>query len=137
MTDAPPRADVVRIGTVLPLGQERANGLQTPSRAGGVSVALGLLSALTMPVAIFATRYSSAYELLHAGVAIPIALGLGIAAVVASRRARRSLRHSLGASGARRNARIGWLLGTLGICLAATGAIAVAVYGLLTYVGST
>jgi hypothetical protein len=137
VTDNPAPADVVRIRTVLPDGQQRANGLQSPTRAGGVSVVLGALSALTMPLAIFATRYSGAYELLHAGLAIPIALGLGVGAVVASRQARRTLRHSLGQDGIRRSARIGWVLGTLGICLAATGTIAVAVYGLLTYVGST
>jgi hypothetical protein len=127
---------VVRIQAVVS-DSERVNGRQAVTRSGGVSIILGLLSALTMPIAIFATRYSGSYELLHAGAVIPIALALGIGAIVASRRARRSLRHSLGSSGIRRSARIGWLLGTLGICLALTATLSVAVYGLLTYVGST
>jgi hypothetical protein len=122
-----------------PLTTTRApaqNGRPQRDGAGTIGVVLGLLSALTMPVAIFATRYSGSYELLHAGVAVPLALGLGIGAVVVARRARRSLGHSLGRRDIRRRARTAWLLGTLGICLGLTAAIALAVYGLLTVAGS-
>jgi hypothetical protein len=112
------------------------NGRPQRDGSGTIGLALGLLSALTMPVAIFATRYSGSYELLHAGVAVPLALGLGVGAIVIVRRTRRSLGHSLGRRDIRRRARIAWLLGTLGICLGLTAAIALAVYGLLTVAGS-
>ena len=92
---------------------------------------LGLLASLTMPVAIAATRYSRSYELLHAGFAIPLALVLGIFAVVLARRARALDRASLGRAGGGRAARIGRLLGILGVCMAASASIALAVYAVL------
>jgi hypothetical protein len=98
------------------------------------SVVLGLLATATMPVAIVATRYSESYELLHAGFAIPVAVVLGIAAVVLARRARALDRATLGKAGGARAARIGRLLGILGLCLAASATIAVAVYELLVAV---
>jgi hypothetical protein len=95
------------------------------------SAVLGLLAALTMPVAVFGTRYSSSYELLQAGFAIPLAAGLGIAAVVLARKARRVEQVTLGRAGGGKSGRIGRLLGILGICMAASAAIAVAVYEVL------
>ena len=127
---------MVPLSAVLSDGQGRVNGRQATTRAGSFGVLLGLVSALTMPVAIFATRYSGSYDLLHAGVAIPLALGLGVGAVIVARRTRRSLGHSLGRPDIRRRAHIAWLLGTLGICLGLTATIAVSVYGLLTLAGS-
>ena len=100
-----------------------------------VAVAVGLLSAATMPVAIVATRYSGRYELLHAGFAIPVAGALGILAIWLARGAVRHDDARLGRAGGRGAARLGWGLGVLGIALAATGLVAVAVYGLLTYLG--
>ena len=103
-------------------------------RAVGAVVA-GFLSTATMPVAILATRYSESYDLLHAGLAIPVGLLLG---VVALRLARGALRHDdvrLGRAGGRRAARLGRALAVLGIALAATCVVALAVYGLLTYLG--
>jgi hypothetical protein len=99
------------------------------------AVALGLLSAATMPVAIVATRYSESYELLHAGFAIPVAIGLGIVAIWLARGALRHDDARLGRAGGRGAARLGRALGVLGIALAATGLVALAVYGLLTYLG--
>jgi hypothetical protein len=87
-----------------------------------------------MPAAIVATRYSASYELLHAGFAIPVAAALGILAVVLARRARRLDRATLGKAGGLRAARIGRLLGILGICMASSATIAVAVYELLVAV---
>jgi hypothetical protein len=99
------------------------------------SVVLGLLAAATMPVAIVATRYSESYELVHASFAIPLAVLLGVAAI---RLGRGALRHDdvrLGRAGGRREARVGRALGVLGLALAATALVALAVYGLLTYLG--
>ena len=88
-----------------------------------------------MPVAIYATRYSESYELLHAGFAIPLALALGGGALFAARLARRrnSLRLELG--GPARGPRLGAALGVLGIALASSALVAVCVYGVLTYLG--
>ena len=99
------------------------------------AVAVGLLSAATMPVAILATRYSASYELLHAGFAIPVGVALGLLAIWLARGALRHDDARLGRAGGRGVARIGRALGVLGIALAATGLVAVAVYGLLTYLG--
>ena len=98
------------------------------------SVVLGLLAAATMPVAILATRYSETYELIHAAFAIPFAIAFGIMAVVLARRARELERATLGKAGGARAAQIGRLLGILGLCMAASATIAVAVYELLVAV---
>ena len=95
------------------------------------SVVLGLLAAVTLPVAIAATRYSKSYELLHAGFAIPVAVVFGIAAVVLARKAHALERATLGKAGGSGAARAGRLLGILGLCMAASATIAVAVYELL------
>jgi hypothetical protein len=99
------------------------------------AVAVGLLSAATMPVAILATRYSGSYELLHAGFAIPVAIVLGALAISFARTALRHDDARLGRAGGRRVARLGRALGVLGIALGSTGIVALAVYGLLTYLG--
>jgi hypothetical protein len=95
------------------------------------SVVLGTLATLTMPVAIVATRYSNSYELLHAGFAIPVGAALGIAALVLARRARALDQATLGRAGGTKAASVGRFLGILGLCVAASAAIALAVYGLL------
>jgi hypothetical protein len=95
------------------------------------SFLLGLLAALTLPEAIGATRFSNRYELLHAGFAIPGALVLGIGAIALARRARRLDQASLGRSRLTGLGRVGRLLGILGICMAASATIAVAVYEVL------
>jgi hypothetical protein len=95
------------------------------------SAALGLLSALTLPVAVAATRYSDSYDLLHAGFAIPVAAASGIAAVVLAGRARALDRATLGRASGRRSARMGRILGILGLCLTASATISLAVYGVL------
>jgi hypothetical protein len=96
-------------------------------------VVLGVLAVATMPVAIGLTRYSGSYELLHAGLAIPIGFAFGIAAILVARRARALDAARLGRAGGRKAASIGRLLGIAGICLASSALIAVAVYGLLVY----
>ena len=95
------------------------------------SVVLGALSALTLPVAIVATRYSDSYDLIQAGFAIPLAAALGIAAVVLERKARALESATLGRAGGAKAARAGRLLGILGICMASSATIAVAVYEVL------
>ena len=105
------------------------------SRAEWGSVVAGAASVATLPVAIYTTRLSASYDLLHAGFAIPIAAILGVVAIALARRAER--RSSLRLSGrSSRAAMAGRVLGIVGLCVAASALVALGVYGLLQYVGS-
>lgn len=95
------------------------------------SAALGLIAVVVVPAAIVASRYFESYDLLHAAFAIPLAVALGIGAVVLARRARALNQATLGSAGGARTARAGRLLGLLGLSVAASATIAVAVYGVL------
>jgi hypothetical protein len=99
------------------------------------AVIVGLLAVATMPVAILVTRYSDSYDLLHSAFAIPVAVVLGAVAIGLARGALRHDDMRLGRAGGRRAARVARALGVLGIAVAATCLVAVAVYGLLTYLG--
>jgi len=116
---------------------DAATGSEARAGNGRAVAALvtGLLSTATMPVAILGTRYSGSYELLHAGFAIPVAVALGVVAVALARGAFRHDDLRLGRAGGRGAARLGRALGVLGISLGATGTVALAVYGILTYLG--
>jgi len=92
---------------------------------------LGVISTVTLPAAILGTRYSASYDLLHAGYAIPLVVLTGIAALVLARRARALDRATLGGTKGGRAATWGRSLAILGLCLAASATISVAVYGLL------
>jgi hypothetical protein len=97
---------------------------------------LGLASVATIPVAVYVTRFSERYELLHAGFAIPLGAGLGLAALAVSRRARLRRTVSLADSGGSRIAVAGRVLAIVGLCIAAAALVSLGVYGLLEYVGS-
>jgi len=96
----------------------------------------GLVSCATLPLAVYLTRFSDAYDLLHAGFAVPLAAGLGLVALALARRASIRTRASLnvGAGGSLQTA--GRVLGVIGLCMAASALVALSVYGLLEYVGS-
>jgi ABC-type Fe3+ transport system permease subunit len=103
--------------------------------AGWGSAFAGALSVATLPVAIYLTRFSDEYELLHAAFALPVAALFGILAVVLARRARRL--DSLALSGRpSRPAGVGRVLGVIGLCMVASALVALGVYWLLEYVGS-
>jgi hypothetical protein len=93
------------------------------SAAAWGSFLTGLASVATLPIAIYLTRFGESYELLHAGFAIPIAAGLGFVALALARRAR--FRSALTLGGERRVnlARVGRVLGVIGLCMAAAGVI--------------
>lgn len=120
------------------MGARAATGSEAGTSGNARSaaaVAVGLAAAATMPVAILATRYSGSYELLHAGLAIPVAVVLGGLAIVLAHGALRHDDMRLGRAGGRGAARLGRALGVLGVAFAATCAVALAVYGILTYLG--
>ena len=103
--------------------------------AAWASLVAGLASVATLPVAVYATRFSDAYELLDAAFAIPVALALALVSLACARRARRRQALRLG-EGQNGLLSAGRLLGILGACMAASALVSLAVYGLLEYVGS-
>ena len=96
----------------------------------------GLASIAALPLAIYATRFSESYDLLHAGFAIPVAAGLGLASLALARRARLQYSLTLEGDGRVGLASVGRVLGIVGLCMAAAGVVALGVYELLEYVGS-
>lgn len=86
-------------------------------------------------MAVYATRLSDRYDLLHSAFAIPVAGVFGLLAVRLARRVRRRDAIRLGRSDSRAG-RVGRLLGVVGLCMAASALVALAVYGLLEYVGT-
>jgi len=108
----------------------------TGIRSARGSLLVGLASVATLPAAVYATRFSDAYDLLHAGFAIPVAVALGALALVLAARSRRQRALRLGRGGGETAARVGRLLGMLGIALAAAGVVSLVVYGLLEYAGT-
>ena len=108
---------------------------QSGSGAARGSVVAGLASIVTLPLAIYATRFSDEYELLHAGFAIPVGVALGALALALARRAQRQASLSLSGTGSA-TARIGRALGVAGLCIASAAVVSLLVYGLLEYVGS-
>jgi peptidoglycan/LPS O-acetylase OafA/YrhL len=106
------------------------------SSAGAWALVLGVLSAVTVPVAVAATRYSGSYDLMHAGFAIPFGIALGAGAVALARRARRRGALEVTRTASTGRARAGRALGILGIAIASSATVSLAVYGVLTYLGN-
>jgi hypothetical protein len=102
-----------------------------PNGRARASVLVGLLAVAAMPAGILLAAYSSRVDLTYAAAAIPVAIGLGSVAVALSRSARRHSQISLGRVGGLASARIGGVLGLLGLYLAAMALLAIAFFGLL------
>jgi len=107
------------------------------SRAAWGSLVAGFASVAVLPAAVYLTRFSGKYDLLHAGFAIPVAAALGVVALVLARRAQRRTSISISGGGAGRTAVAGRVLGIVGLCVAASALVALGVYELLSYVGSS
>jgi hypothetical protein len=106
------------------------------SGAAWGSVIAGIASVATLPVAVYLTRFSDSYDLLHAGFAIPIAVAFALGALALARRARRRTSISLRAGSGGGVATAGRVLGIVGLCMAASALVALGVFELLEYVGS-
>ena len=104
--------------------------------AARASLLTGLASIVTLPLAIYLTRFSDRFDLLHASFAIPVAAALGLTSLALARRARIRGAMALGEGGSMGAARVGRVLGIIGLCLAAAGVVALGVYGLLEFAGS-
>ena len=83
-----------------------------------------------------AVAHYSDVDLIQAGYAVAPALVFGVGAVLFARAARRRSERTIGRVGGRRTARIGRLLGILGIYLALAGALSLAVYEILDYLSA-
>jgi hypothetical protein len=110
-----------------------SNGSRPRNRAAGASIILGLLAVVVIPAAIGVTDRRNDLRLLHAGFAVPVAAVLAIAALILAKRARRRLERTLGRAGGARSARIGRILGWLGLYLALIGTISLGVYAVEYY----
>jgi ABC-type Fe3+ transport system permease subunit len=93
---------------------------------------LGLLGLATLPVAVLAAQESDELTLVQAGGAVPLAALLSVLALWLARRGRRRADRTLDRVGGRGSARAGKVLGGLGLYLAATAALALGVYALLS-----
>jgi hypothetical protein len=100
------------------------------------SLVTGLASVGALPVAVYLTRFSERYELLHAGFVIPLAAILGLTAITLARRARRRNVLRLDGGGGGALGRAGGILGIVGVCMALAALVALGVYALLEYVGT-
>jgi hypothetical protein len=99
-------------------------------------VLLGLLGLAILPAAIAVTERVDGLSLVEAGFAIPPAIASAVAAVVLGRRVRGRDRQTLAALPGTRVARLGRVLGYLGLYVALTAALAVGFYAVLTYVST-
>jgi hypothetical protein len=93
-----------------------------------VSLLVGVLAAAAIPVGILITDYRNDLRLIHAGYSVPVAAILGFIAIRLARRARRRLERTVGRAGGAVPARLGRILGWLGLYFALIGAIALAFY---------
>ena len=64
-----------------------------------MSLVLGVLSVLAIPVGIYITDQRNDLRLIHAGFAVPVGFVLGFAAIRLARRARRRLERTLERAG--------------------------------------
>jgi Na+/pantothenate symporter len=104
--------------------------------AAWASLVLGALSVITLPAAVYVTRFVGSYDLLDAAYAIPAAVALGVAAVALAGRSRRLSAVRLERAAGQGVAQTGRVLGIVGICIALAGVVSLAVYGLLEYAGT-
>ena len=92
---------------------------------------VGLLAVAAVPAAVAVAERTELFQLIEAGYAVPFAAVGGIAALLLGRGARRRIERTIGRVGGAARARIGRLLGTIALCIAASGAIALGFYWFL------
>jgi hypothetical protein len=98
----------------------------------GWSVVCGLLSLVAVPAGIVLAKETRPVTLVNSSGSVAVALLLGFCAIVLARRARERVEITLGRAGGRGAARLGRVLGLLGLLVGTTAALALGFYGLLT-----
>jgi hypothetical protein len=110
----------------------RARSARTlPNGRARASLLVGALAVASVPAALALAAYSSTVDLKEAAVGVPLAFVLGVVAIALSRNARRVSAITLGRVGGGRTARVGSILGAIGVYLALTCGLAVAFFGVL------
>jgi uncharacterized membrane protein YdjX (TVP38/TMEM64 family) len=97
-----------------------------------VSIVVGVLAVVAVPLAIAASRYFDELTLVQSCASAVLAAALGVFAIVLARRGRETAQRTLGRSGGEGAARAGKWLGVLALWIAATTGLALAFYALLT-----
>jgi hypothetical protein len=112
---------------------------RSSSRPGAVgnpralaSVLVGAASVLSVPAGFLVADRTSV-TIVQSGVSAAPGILLGIVAIVLARRGRERFELTIGRAGGRLAARIGRWLGIVGICVAITAALALAFFGVLTW----
>jgi hypothetical protein len=111
--------------------------LAAPTRssnpAATAALVAGLAAVAALPAAVALAQISSRVKLTQAAAGAPVAAVFGVGALLLARRALRRSERTLGRAGGEGAARAGRVLGVVGLCLAAAGAIAIGFYGLLVH----
>jgi hypothetical protein len=94
----------------------------------------GLLALAALGGAVFAARYYNEVRVMDAVIAVPLAFGFSLAAVVLGRRARQEHQRTLGRSGSSAFVGFARLLAMFAFILALTAALALAVFAVLVLV---
>jgi hypothetical protein len=116
-------------------GLTRSSNGRARNDAARASLLLGLLS-LAVPVAAYAAaRQLDKVSLVQATAATCASVVLGGGAVLLARKGLRNIERTIGRAGGEGSARVGRLLGMLGLCAGLTAGIALGVYGLLNLFG--
>jgi hypothetical protein len=104
--------------------------MSSSSRGAGVAVVFGALAWLAIPVVLILSRYSGGVRLLEGlYVGVPVSCICGLIAVFGLRKARYAAARSVQESGG--PGRVATFLAWGGLYVGITGALALAVYGLL------
>jgi Ca2+/Na+ antiporter len=98
-----------------------------------VALLLAAAGFLVLPAAIEVSRRSKSIGLLEAGYAIPLALLLGLVALVMARRARRNLRWLRLREGRTGVATTAVAIATITLCVSVMAALSVGFYGLVVW----
>ena len=107
--------------------------MRSSSGPARVALLLGALAVLAIPAGVAAAQFLSGVSLLRGlYVSAPVALVLGLLAVLASRRARFALSRSLHPE-RRRLVRTARIVAWAGLYAGVTGALALGVYGVLRW----
>lgn len=106
--------------------------MRSSRRAARAAIVLGALAVLSVPAAVVTSQYSALRLLETLYVAVPAALVLGLAAFAAARRARFGVARSVRAEAAG-PVRAAQVVAWAGLYAGVTGALALAVYGVLRW----
>jgi len=119
---------VARTSGSSPVGVERRGG----NPRAVASVFFGLAAVLAIPAGVVLSYYSQTVTLVESTSSAGLAIIFGFYALLLARRGRETHARTIGRSGGRRTARVGRLLGALGLCMGISAGLAVGFYGLLT-----